>query len=328
MITGKLIRQWSGLLLLAALLTHCHSQTPVPVSVEIGPTVTVSQTSEPRGEPQLGLGQTRLISDPYGQHYCYLPTTLTPGPDVLVLVHGTPAKQEVAAATAHYYLKNWIDFAEKHRIILIAPAFDHTNFSSKNGEQALGGYRGLFGRNMPADEFVLKIVDRVQTIHGNRGGKFYLYGHSAGGQFVARFIVTHPDRVKGAVITAAATYPQPTIDIAWPYGLGSLQTTLQWRDPGAETPVKVTPNIDTWLEAVTVPVTVIIGLNDLAAQPDRTGQKGNNRVVIAHNWVQDMRSFAIQHGVESRFQLSFIPNLGHSSIGLLPYSQKALLSSP
>ena len=62
-------------------------------------------------------------------------------------------------------------------------------------------------------------------------------------------------------------------------------------------------------------------------QPDRTGQKGNNRVVIARNWVQDMVAFAEDGGVDSPWRLSIVPGLGHGSVGLAPHCQAALWGS-
>ncbi len=270
-------------------------------------------------------GQVVTLQEAAGAYHVYIPAALTAPPDIVVLVHGTPDKDETALEVARYYLENWITVAEEQGVILIAPAFDQLNFSSKDGEQALGGYRGLFGRHIGADEFVLQLVDSYQMQFGATDPRFYIHGHSAGGQYTARFIVTHPRRIKGAVITAAATYPQPNPDISWPYGLGELHTKLQWHSPDAETPIDVVPNPDDWLTATTLPVTVIVGMNDLEWQPDRTGQKGNNRVVIARNWVQDMNNFAAEHGVAGNIKLSLIPNLGHSSIGLLPHTQAALL---
>jgi len=301
-------------IVLVIFLTSCGGNGPVPSerSPEITSTV-------------IPYGQVVTIEKPEGSHHLYIPTTPAISPDIVVLVHGTPGKDETALEVARYYLGNWIEVAEEKGIILIAPAFDQLNFSSKDGEQALGGYRGLFGRQIGADEFVLQLVDTYQTQFGATDPRFYLYGHSAGGQYTARFVVTHPHRIKGAVITAPATYPQPNPDIAWPYGLDELHTRLQWHSPDAKTPVDVVPDLDNWLTATTLPVTVIVGMNDLEWQPDRTGQKGNSRVSIARNWVKDMNNFAAEHNVDGNIKLSLIPNLGHSSIGLLPHSEAALL---
>lgn len=319
----KLWQGWGVAVIFFIILTSCRLETgqqpPVKSSNDLPafvPTLS-SATSQ--------YGQVVAIAESQGTHQLYLPTTLATSPDVIVLVHGTPGKDETAVEVARYYIELWLNVAEEQGAILIAPAFDDPNYSGKDGEQALGGYRGLFGRNIGADEFVLKLVDYYQNGFGSADRKFYLYGHSAGGQFAARFIVKHPERIKGAVITAAATYPQPDPDIPWPYGLGTLRTTIQWHNPDTATTVDFVPDQDKWVTATTLPVTVIVGLNDLEWQPNRTGQKGNNRVVIARNWAQDMNRFAARHEIAGNIKLSLIPNLGHSAIGLLPYSQEALL---
>jgi hypothetical protein len=73
---------------------------------------------------------------------------------------------------------------------------------------------------------------------------------------------------------------------------------------------------------------VIVGLNDTAEIPLSLipGQKGKNRYTIARNWIQDMAAFAKENNLESRFNLEIIPGQGHSMIGLMPYSQEAMIS--
>jgi poly(3-hydroxybutyrate) depolymerase len=322
-LTGNLARFKAVIIVLLLALAGCRAHNgQAPSATPQNDTVVIPPTLSPEAHQR---GQIVTIDAPHGAFHGYVPTTLKSRPDVIVLVHGTPGKDETAQDVARYYIENWIEFAQARGVIVIAPAFDDANFGSKSGDQALGGYRSLLGRNIAADEFVLGIVERYQSAFGSTDARFYLYGHSAGGQFVARFIVKHPGRVKGAVISAAATYPHPNPDVPWPYGLGEPQATVQWREPEHETALNFAPRPKDYLAAASLPVTVIVGLNDLGWQPDRPGQKGNQRFTIAHHWVRDMNRFAAQHGVESNIQLTLIPNLGHSSIGLLPYSQGALL---
>ena len=272
-------------------------------------------------------GQLARVEDVFGTFYAYVPMTAPEKPEILVLIHGTPPKAETAAWNAQYYLTNWIDFAEKHGYILIAPTFNQEDFSSRRGDQAMSGYRGLFGREIRADEWVLRLVKAHQHAFGSTDEQFYLYGHSAGGQFTGRFLVTHPESVKKAVITSAATYPQPNPEVAWPFGMGELHAAIEW-DSDTINHVDIVPDKQKWLAATQVPLTVIIGLNDTAELPSSLipGQKGKNRYVIGRNWVQDMAAFAEASGVESRFKLEIIPGQGHSMSGLMPYSQGALVS--
>lgn len=265
--------------------------------------------------------------DVFGTFYTYMPTIIPEKPQTLVLVHGTPSDGQPAASNAQFYVTNWIDFAEENGFILIAPAFNQQDFSSRFGDQALSGYRGLFGREIGADEWVLRLVKAHQQAFGMANEPFYLYGHSAGGQFTGRFLVTHPERVKKAVITSAATYPQPNPELAWPFGMGELHAEIEW-DAETIKPVDVVPDKEKWLAATQIPLTVIVGLNDTAKLSSALipGQKGKNRYTIGRNWVQDMALLAEANGLESHFKLEIIPGQGHSMSGLIPYSQEALIS--
>jgi poly(3-hydroxybutyrate) depolymerase len=272
-------------------------------------------------------GQLARGEDVFGTFYTYVPTTLPEKPEILVLVHGTPPEDETAESNAQYYVTNWIDFAEKHGYILIAPAFNQEDFSSRRGDHAMGGYRGLFGREISADEWVLRLVKAHQQAFGSVNEPFYLYGHSAGGQLLGRFLVTHPGSVKKAVITSAATYPQPNPEVAWPFGMGELHTDIEWEADTIKH-VDIVPDKQKWLAATQIPLTVIVGLNDTSQLPSSLipGQKGKNRYTIARNWIQDMAAFAEANGLESRFKLEIIPGQGHSMSGLISYSQEALVS--
>jgi pimeloyl-ACP methyl ester carboxylesterase len=270
-------------------------------------------------------GQLVEGQDLYGTFYAYVPLTVPEKPDILVLIHGTPSKSGTAELDAKYYATAWLDFAEEQGYILIAPAFNQEDFSSRLGDHALSGYRGLFGREIGADEWVLRLARAHQVVYGSSDGCFLLYGHSAGGQFTARFLVTHPDVVKRAVITSAATYPQPTAEVVWPFGLGELHADIEW-DAETVNRVDIVPDRQQWLAATQVPLTVIVGLDDRTDLPPSLipGQKGKNRYTIARNWVQDMASLAEESGLQSHFELELIPGKGHSMSGLLPYSQGAL----
>lgn len=272
-------------------------------------------------------GQLTEAEDVFGTFYAYVPTTIPEEPEVLVLVHGTPQEGETAGSSAEYLATSWIDFAEEQGFILITPTFNQENFSSRLGDHALSGYRGLFGRQIGADEWVLRLVRAHQEAFGSASKRFHLYGHSAGGQFTGRFLVTHPEYIKSAVISSAATYPQPNTEVAWPFGMGELHADVEWA-PDTVLHVDIVPDRETWLAATQVPLAVIVGLNDTGELPASLipGQRGNNRYVIARNWVADMAAFAEANGLESRFRLEIVPGIGHSMSGLMPYSREALIS--
>ena len=270
-------------------------------------------------------GQILGFQDTFGPYFLYRPTKLSDPPQTLVVIHGTPAVDQSAGETAYYYAENWAPFAEENGWLLLVPAFNQADFSSRKGEitDALTGYRGLFGREIGADEWVLRLLGLGRDALGWPEAPILLYGHSAGGQFVGRFLVTHPELVERAVISAAVTYPQPDPAVSWPYGMGSLSSEIVWED-GTTAQVEITPDPDKWLAATQVDLIVVVGLNDLEPQLQRPGQEGRVRLAINQNWVDAMGVFAADHGLESQITFEAIPGKGHSMLGLLPYCQAAL----
>ena len=305
------------------------TSSPIPSQIPVRPTATPADTPLPPINlipPNAGLPEGKISSflDDYGPYFIYRPTTPSNPPLTLVVIHGTPAKDLSAGETAYYYAEHWAPFAEKQGWLLIVPAFNQADFSSRRGEitDALTGYRGLFGREIGADKWVLRLLGLGREALGWTEAPFLLYGHSAGGQYVGRFLVTHPELVERAVISAAVTYPQPNPAVSWPYGMAPLSSEIFWED-GTTTQVEITPDPDKWLAATQVDLKVIVGLNDLEPQLSRPGQEGQVRLAIGQNWVESMGEFAAENGVESQITFEAIPGKGHSMLGLLPYCQAA-----
>jgi hypothetical protein len=149
--------------------THTH---PPPVSC--------STTTLPEPLVAHEVGQVVAEEDVFGTFFTYVAKTAPEQWKSLVLIHGTPSKEETAESNARYYITAWVDFAEEQGYILLVPAFNQEDFSSSLGDHALGGYRGLFGREINADAWVLRLVKAYQEAYGTSGAPFYLYGHSAG----------------------------------------------------------------------------------------------------------------------------------------------------
>ena len=275
--------------------------------------------------PSLIPGEITQNQDNFGPYYLYMPTVPSDPPQSLVVIHGTPAVDLTARETALYYADHWALFAEEQGWLLIVPAFNQADFSSRKGEisESLTGYRGLFGREIGANQWVIRLLGLARAELGWQENPFLLYGHSAGGQYVGRFLVTHPDLVDKAVISSAVSYPQPDTKVSWPYGMGALSSEIEWED-GTITQIEISPDKEKWLDATQVQVKVIVGLNDLEPQISRPGQEGRVRLSIGQNWVEAIGEFATENGLESQIVFEAIPGIGHSMLGLLPFCQDAL----
>lgn len=246
-----------------------------------------------------------------GTWYQYVPRAARGGP-VLVVVHGSIPEGGTAEAEAREYILRWTSAAETHGTVLVAPAFDRKDY------QAHGGYRGLFGRTVGADRFVLDILEGLRPIAPAGVDRFMLYGHSAGGQFAVRFAVTHPKRVRRVVASAPGRYAFPDAGVAWPYGMGRFQRSITWKDPKLVRDFDFVPDPEGWVRAAAVDIHVVVGARDVEPQPRRPGHRGTTRVDHARQWVGDMNDHARRHGARGRVQLDLVPGVGHSSRQLTP----------
>src|SRR5215469_16886268 len=137
---------------------------------------------------------------------------------VLVIAHGHPWPDNSRTdaqllAYASTRVDAWKDFASRYGAIVIAPVF---------GGAAFPGYREMAGEYRRPDEFVSQLVDDLgRRCVGERfDGRFSLHGHSAGGQFAAIYLVSHPGRLREVILSAPSAYPSPPLTLcgrmAWP----------------------------------------------------------------------------------------------------------------
>jgi pimeloyl-ACP methyl ester carboxylesterase len=260
-------------------------------------------------------GKVLRLRTRHGRYVQYIPRTLREPAAVLLLVHGTPGSEETALEVAEDFAAGFISIAKRKGLILLAPAFDQRNFGGRAGPG--GGYRGLFGREIGADEFVNEIVARSEASVPTFDGTFYLYGHSAGGQFVSRYAVLHPGRLRAAVISAAGSYAFPNPQAAWADGMLPLQRMMAWDGDVESKAVDIRPDPNGWLEAAQLPITVLVGDGDDTEMFQSPTQKGTSMKDRARCWVEQMNALAESHGKVGRVRLVIAPAAGHDSRELL-----------
>jgi pimeloyl-ACP methyl ester carboxylesterase len=265
-----------------------------------GPAPTIVE-EEPRWErdPYVGAeaplvrGQVVERRTRHGDYFEYVPLAVAEPVRVAVVVHGSYGDQEMGleisrvSARGALNEKGWLLLADTMGVIIVAPSFDRERFY---------GYRYLWGSPIGADQFVLEIVDGYRRHFPSYDGRLFLFGHSAGGQFANRFLVTHPDRVIAAALSSSGTYAYPDDSVEWPFG--------RWNSP----------NPQGFLTAAALPVKVIAGSFDAKDLSDRgTGQRGNTAVARAEGWVDSMQTLAYENGVEPGVHAVIIPAAAHSA---------------
>jgi pimeloyl-ACP methyl ester carboxylesterase len=247
---------------------------------------------------------------------------------ILVLAHGFPwldgsKSDDYLAKYAQEAVDRWTSFAEAHQAIVVAPAFGGNDF---------GGYRGLFGRRVDADQFVNDLVDDVGRANiPHFRGRFSLHGHSAGGQFAARYLVAHPGRLEAVVLSAPGAYPFPDPSLPWPNGMAAVvRDELSGSLEDGKAPDQVagsvyTPRPSCWLAAASeAPVSVLVGSRDTEAQYPEPGQPGSTRIERATAWVRSMRQHAETNGRTPTIQLVQADGLNHDEAAMAIPAQETL----
>jgi pimeloyl-ACP methyl ester carboxylesterase len=247
---------------------------------------------------------------------------------VLVLAHGFPwldgSKSDADLARyAEAAVRRWTAFAEAHHAIVVAPAFGGRDF---------GGYRALFGRRVDADDFVNALVDEAGGKHiAGFGGRFSLHGHSAGAQFAARYLVTHPERLEAVVLSAPGAYPWPDPALPWPDGMAPIirdelsGSAAEGKAAGQAAGTTFTPRQAGWLDAASeVFATVLVGSRDTEVQPAEPGQQGSTRIERAIAWVSSMHRHARANGRTPAIQLVRAEGLDHDEAAMAVPAQDIL----
>ena len=119
-------------------------------------------------------------------------TEENPHCNLLVIIHGT-------GCAAENYVREATQWADAHHTAILAPLFpsgliDRNDFNS---------YKLLACDGIRYDQVLLAMIQEMEKRYpGVDGKKFFLFGHSGGGQFTNRFLLVHPDRVKAVSIGA------------------------------------------------------------------------------------------------------------------------------
>lgn len=197
------LRRACGLLLLLGLPLAAAAQTQLALPVGKGSFAYVDTAS----------GTAKALTIWY-----YKPAVLKATSRVLFVMHGANRNGDV-------YRDHWQRYAEKYNFLLVVPEFSKQDFSEADYQ---------FGNVRDPDRsrwnfFIIeRIFDQVRANESLSASHYDLYGHSAGAQFVHRFMLFMPaPRVATAIAANAGTYTLPRYPDAQQPGFPwSLDTAL------------------------------------------------------------------------------------------------------
>lgn len=290
-------------ILFSAFVVPVHATTVLPLAPKASDG---AAPQEPRGPMEPGLN-TFVFSGWKGPElkvYAYLPggVDLKRAP-ILIMMHGMSRNPD-------RYIKSWAPLAEKHGFVVVGPEFSEEDFpggwSYNLGNIWDRSKKQFRDESLWSFSAIEPLFDHVVEEIGSEQTRYSIYGHSAGSQFVHRYLYFKPDaRVSRYFAANAGWYTLPDLNEAYPYGLEG--TPIDWKH----------------LRAVySKEVVVLLGEEDndpdhptLRRTPEAMRQ-GDHRLARGRHYFAYAKRSAEVSDFEFNWRLVTVPGVGHSNAGM------------
>jgi poly(3-hydroxybutyrate) depolymerase len=218
---------------------------------------------------------------------------------------------------ADRYLREWAPIARAQNFVLVVPEFTREGFPGAEGYN-LGATMGADGKPSPRDQWsyggIEVAFDAIRARETLSAKTYLLYGHSAGGQFVHRYVMLGMGkRMSRAVAANSGWYTFANDRTTWPYGLSGGPQAL-----GAD-------------KMFAAPLYLVLGDQDidpnhrsLAREPEAMAQ-GAYRFARGQAFYADARSTAATLNVPMKWGCYTAPGLAHDNALAARYSAPLLL---
>lgn len=225
--------------------------------------------------------------------FYYKPSNFTPDRPILFLMHGADRKVDHIAKEA-------AEIVEKYNLLLILPEYSEQLFP-KNESYQYGNVR-----TKPKELWTYYVNDRifklVKKITGNQQKKYYIWGNSAGSQFVHRQLIVGAYKfVKRAFASNAGVYTMPAHGIdPYPFSLKGLNLT------------------DEDLKRIfSLQFFILLGEDDIIQDAyfpmnDAAMRQGSNRLERGKEFYSIAEKEAQRLNIDLNWKLITIPGCGHN----------------
>lgn len=230
----------------------------------------------------------------------YKPAAMAPTAKVVFVMHGVKRNGED-------YRDKWMLYAEEYNFLLIVPEFSELYYTKDEYQ-----FGGVTKANEEKWSFsaIEHLFDYIKSAEPLMTETYYLYGHSAGAQFVHRYMLfMSAPRAALAIAANAGSYTLPVYSAPEQPGFPwSLDENLV-----SEAQLKA---------ALARNVVLLLGEDDtdenhkhLPKAPQAMAQ-GKNRLERGKNFYRIARQQAASLHVPLRWVLKTVPGVGHSDQGM------------
>ncbi|MCG8481875.1 MAG: hypothetical protein MJA31_01055, partial [Clostridia bacterium] len=262
-----------------------------------------------KGKKSLVFDSYQPLKDKPVKLWYYTPVDNPKDLPILFVMHGTKREGE-------RYMDNLIEFADQYQFIIIAPEFSKAKYPGSAGYN-LGNMFDDEGVAISEDKWSFSIIEPifdfvVSKINGNQKN-YDMFGHSAGAQFVHRFLVFKKDtRVNRLVSANAGWYTLPDFQIDFPYGLKGTEAGQSKLE-----------------RALQKSMTILLGEEDIKRDKylritEEADMQGLHRLERGQYYYQKGIEIANTLNTTINWTIQFVPGVGHSSKGVSPATAKIL----
>ncbi len=241
--------------------------------------------------------------------FTYKPSLYKDGPLVLVF-HG-------ASRNAEDYRNFAIAVAERFKVLVAAPLLDRERFPPD--AYIRGNLLDKDGALRPREAWSFALVPQLLAALRAGEGKpelpYYLIGHSAGGQFLARFAAFYPHEARRIVAANPGSHLFPRTDWKFGYGFGALPAEL-----GDEAALR---------RYLAAPLTLYLGTGDIqtdSANLDKSPEallQGPHRYARGRACFEFAQKLAAERGWTFNWRKVETPGIGHDGGGMFAAPEMA-----
>lgn len=232
--------------------------------------------------------------------WMYSPTDRPDTLPVVIMLHG-------AERNASGYLDQWARVADLYQLVVLAPTFDKENFKGSDRYNLGNVWNEKEVRFIPEREWTFSVIellfDQFVKAVGSGEKQYYLSGHSAGAQFVHRFLYFVPNnRAAKVFIANAGWYTLPDLQTEYPFGVSNIPQIKKDIHHFFSKPV---------LLALGEADTDTTSANFQKGEP--YSLQGANRFERGKNFFRVVQSAAKAHGASLRWTMISLPGVAHSN---------------
>ncbi len=225
-----------------------------------------------------------------------LPQSVDEDTKILFVIHGN-------SRNAEDYLKLWERLVMDKNLIVIAPKFDKNNFGNFNTLQtSTSSGRILRNKEKYLNKSISFFFNFFKTKFNLKTDNYMMYGHSAGAQFIHRYMMLSDDyRISNVVIANAGWYTFINNN-KYPYGISG-------------TPIEISKQRIDWF--LSRDITLLIGEDDkgnISLNNSKGAlEQGLNRNIRAKNYFSNLTKYSEKNKIPFRWRYKEIKGVSHEN---------------